>query len=70
MNSDFFDVVQLYSGEDGLDSDLTNLRKGGNQCAELQALLAREAVAFQRCIKKNDNFFARFYPKTCYSPTG
>ena len=42
------DSVQAYTNDGGLDLDVSNIRRGNDYCAELQTLLAKEAVGFQR----------------------
>ncbi|XP_076804156.1 phosphatidylinositol 3,4,5-trisphosphate 5-phosphatase 2-like isoform X1 [Clavelina lepadiformis] len=45
VDSSFLETVKQYTSE-GLASDLFSVGRGGSQCAELQTLLAREAVTF------------------------
>ena len=44
------DSLQTYTNEGGLDADLASVRRGNDYCAELQTLLAKEAVSFQRYV--------------------
>jgi len=48
MDNNFMDSIRSYANDGGLDSDMTSVRRGNDFCAELQTLLAKEAVSFQR----------------------
>ena len=48
MDNNFMDNLQYYASDGGLDTDITSMKRGGRCCAELQTLLAKEAVTFQK----------------------
>ncbi|XP_078495542.1 phosphatidylinositol 3,4,5-trisphosphate 5-phosphatase 2 [Ciona intestinalis] len=47
LNTNFMELVSQYTTDGGLITDMQSVKRGVGQCAQLQTLLAKEALVFQ-----------------------